>query len=90
MRKLLLLLSFCTAFGGVGFWLMKGAHGGWTLTSVKIEKLDEITGLTYPTYEDQFVPGIDFLVGCLGLASFLLAITLVFVKPAKSKPKSRS
>lgn len=85
LRKILFLFSVFLALGGTGFWLFKGAHGGWTQTSIKVEKLDEITGLTYPTYEDQFLPGIDFLAGCLGVAVLIFLITFLFVKPAKSQ-----
>lgn len=53
-------------------WLAAGAHRGWTQTSVPVEKLDEVTGLTYLEYRKSFRPGVDF-VAAGWLASLFLA-----------------
>lgn len=53
-------------------WLATGAHRGWTQTSVPIEKVDEVTGLTWREYQKRFRPGVDFLAAGLA-ASGLLA-----------------
>jgi hypothetical protein len=50
-------------------WLMTGASRGWTKTSVPVEKTDEVTGLSYRTYQKRFEPGMDFLAAGLSVAA---------------------
>ncbi len=58
----------------VGVWLITGAHRGWTQTSVPIEKLDEVTGLTWRDYQKRFRPGVDFLATGLVIAGGLAGL----------------
>ncbi len=62
----------------LGFWAAKGAHLGWSQNRVPVAKTDEITGIVFTTYEERFVPGVEFLgtglilgAVCLGIAFFL-------------------
>ena len=77
MKKILRLAALVLILAAVGFWLAAGANRGWTKTSVPKKILDEVTGLEGVTYEEKFVPGVDFLgaaaVGTVVLtgASFL-------------------
>jgi hypothetical protein len=76
-----LLASFCLLFTVV-FWANKGAHTGWSMDRVPVPQLDEITGIEYVTYDDRFVPGVDWLAGGIGLAALLFVTSLFF----RSKP----
>jgi len=49
-------------------WLVTGAHRGWTRTSEAVEKTDEVTGLTYRTYQPCLKLGLDALGIGLGLS----------------------
>lgn len=69
IRFVYLFTPALAALGALLFWLIRGAHVGWTQTSVKIEQFDPVTGLNYPVYEDRFLPGLDFLVCALTLAA---------------------
>lgn len=55
-------------------WLATGAHRGWTHTSVPVEKLDEVTGLTWREYQKRFRPGVDFLAAGLVIAGGLAGL----------------
>lgn len=77
MKKSLRLLAVLVALGAAGTWLATGANRGWTKTSVERRTLDEITGIEKISYENAFLPGVDFLgvalagAGALAGASFL-------------------
>ncbi|MBC8011640.1 MAG: hypothetical protein H7067_16265 [Burkholderiales bacterium] len=77
---LIALFVFC-------FWAAKGYNRGWTKTQVRIDKYDEITDLTYPTYEKRFVPGVDYLGG--GITFGLLVFAATFVGRRSPKPHAR-
>jgi hypothetical protein len=62
----------------VGFWAAKGAHTGWTQNQVPVKQTDEITGIEFVTYEDRFVPGVEFLGAGTGLAAGLFVVSLFF------------
>jgi hypothetical protein len=70
-RPLLRALALLLALGALGFWLARGAHPGWTQTTVTHLETDEITGLEFPVEVERFVPGVELL----GL-SLLAAATL--------------
>lgn len=72
----------------VAIWAAVGGSAGWTKTSVEVRELDPVTGIEGVTYEDKFVPGVEFLaVGVLG-AGLIFAFTL-FV-PITKKPQTKS
>lgn len=62
-----LLLGFC-------LWIYGGARSGLYQTYYTVEKVDEITQLTYPENVDAFLPGIETLVG--GFAVFAILVSL--------------
>lgn len=71
----------------LGIWVSKGGHPGWTQTSVPVETLDEVTGLTQRTYVDRWVPGLDFLG--VGLVIAVLAGAGSFLIRSKAKEGGR-
>ena len=83
MRKLLRILAALALVGGVGFWLVAGANTGWTKNRVPKKFVDDVTGIEAVTYEDKFVPGIDFLGGCAVGAVALAGLSFLFRKPKK-------
>lgn len=86
MKKAALITAALLFLGGLGIWLGKGAHTGWTQTSVPVKALDEVTGIESITYEDKFLPGIDFLGAMIGGAVVLGAVS-AFIK---NKPKHQA
>lgn len=73
MRTALRLVALGMALVGVVFWLFGGPHLGWTKTSVAVTKVDPVTELEYVEWQKNFVPGVDFLGGVLGLAGVVFA-----------------
>jgi len=84
IRLILRLVSaFCLVFGIV-YWSGKGAHTGWSMDHVPTPQVDEITGIEFITYEERFVPGIEWLGGAVGLAILFFGLSLFF--RTKEKP----
>lgn len=81
LRRLCRAFGVVLFLGTVGFWAAKGAHTGWSQNRVPVPQTDEITGIEYVTYEDRFVPGVEFLAGGVGLAAGLLVASLFFKRP---------
>ena len=71
MRTILQILAACLLIIAAAWWWQAGSNKGWTKTSVKVWKYDEITEISYPEHEERFVPGVDFLAAA-GLASAVL------------------
>lgn len=59
--KGLRILAIVVALAFAGTWFSLGANTGWTKTSVPVTEVDEITGIESQTWEDKFIPGIEFL-----------------------------
>jgi hypothetical protein len=77
-------LGLALLAGTAGSWALLGAHRGWSQDRVPVRQVDEITGIEYVTYEDRFVPGVDFLGagGALATAVFCLSfLPLLNPKP---------
>jgi hypothetical protein len=55
------------------------------MDQVPVKQTDEVTGLEYVTYEDRYVPGVDFLGLAGGLAAGLFAVSF-FVQRKSSNP----
>jgi len=72
VRRILQIVALAAAAGALAFWALAGANRGWTKTSVARMTVDEVTGIESPTYEERFVPGVDFL-GAAGLGAGILA-----------------
>jgi hypothetical protein len=83
VRQGIRLVALALLLGTVGFWAAKGAHRGWTQNQVPIAQKDEITGLDYVTYEKRYVPGIDVLVGGIGVAAGLFGISFFVQRQPK-------
>jgi hypothetical protein len=67
ISKGLRILALAIALGFAGTWFALGANTGWTKTSVPVKAIDEITGIESQTWEEQFIPGLEFLgAGLLG------------------------
>lgn len=83
MKRALRILAAVLVLGAVAFWAAAGANRGWTKTRVPRKVVDTVTGLEGVQWQDQFVPGVDFLgVAVLG-AGILAGISILV--PAKSK-----
>jgi hypothetical protein len=76
-------LALAILAGSVVFWVAKGAHRGWSQNRVPVPQVDEITGIEYVTYEERFVPGVDWLVGGIGAAVVVFTGSFFF----RSKPQ---
>jgi hypothetical protein len=83
MKKTLRILAVLIALGGAAYWLAAGANPGWTKNRVEKRTLDEVTGIEGITYEDRFVPGVDFLGGAVVGAGTLIGLSFFF----RNKPK---
>jgi hypothetical protein len=83
MRFLPLALRACSALllGGIlTFWMLNGAHRGWNMDRVPVEKTDELTGIAYVEYEDRFVPGMEFLGAGVAASAVLFGLSFLFRK----------
>lgn len=78
--KALLILAVVLTLGFAGTWVVLGANTGWTKTSVPVTTIDEITGIESQTWEDRFLPGLEFLGGGLVVAAALGGVSLFFRK----------
>lgn len=83
LRRASRWLALAILAGSVIFWIAKGSHRGWSQDRVPIPQLDEITGIEYVTYEERFVPGIDWLAGGIGAAVVVFAASFFI----RSKPQ---
>ena len=87
MKKVLQFIALALFATTVGFWVVKGAHTGWSQNRVPVTKHDEITSIAYTVYEDRFVPGIDVLAAGVGLAGGFFAASFFF-RPKNINPTS--
>lgn len=85
LRRGLRIAALVVLVAAAGFWAAKGAHTGWSMDRVPVKQTDEVTGLEYVTYDDRYVPGVDFLGLAGGLAAGLFAVSF-FVQRKTSNP----
>jgi hypothetical protein len=78
MKRALKILGLTIAIAAGAIWASAGAHRGWTQTSVPIKTVDEVTGIEGITYQQRFVPGLDFLGGAVLGAGMLAGASLLF------------
>ena len=78
MKKLVRILAVFLAIGVIAIWLATGANRGWTKTSRVVKTLDEITGIEGITYENKFLPGVDFLGAGLFFATIVTGVSFLF------------
>jgi LPXTG-motif cell wall-anchored protein len=74
MKSVPTLIGLLVMIAGGSWWALNGAHTGWTKTSVAVEKVDEITEISYVEYEDRLVPGIEFPVAFAGAGIALIGL----------------
>ncbi len=87
LRRTLRWFAFVVLAVAVGFWVVRGAHRGWSQNRVPVQEVDEITGIDYVRYEDRFVPGVDFLGGGVAASLILFGLSFVF-RPISSTRKT--
>lgn len=74
MKSVLILVGVLIALSGCAWWASKGAHRGWTKTSVAIHKVDEITEIPYVEYEKRLVPGVEFPFVSVAFGGMLIGL----------------
>jgi len=60
------------------FWFARGANRGWTKDRQPRQSTDPVTGLVGVSYENRFVPGVNFLGAACLASSFLFGISFMF------------
>ena len=85
LRLGLRLAAVVVLGAAAAFWAAKGAHAGWSMDKVPVKQTDEITGIEFVTYEDRYVPGVDFL-GLTGGLATALYVASFFVQRKTSNP----
>lgn len=73
MRTALRWTASAVLFLGTAFWFFGGPNLGWTKTSVPVVLKDPVTELEYTEWQENFVPGVDFLVLCAAGSALLAA-----------------
>jgi len=61
----------------LGWWTAAGMNPGWTKTSVSTMETDPVTGIEYPVWKKQFVPGVDLLAAGTVCAAALVALSFL-------------
>jgi len=74
------LAGLILILGSVGYWMMTGAHTGFSKNRVEVAKIDPITQIEYVDYEERFVPGIEFLSAGTVAGLGLLAVGFFFAR----------
>lgn len=78
MKKTLRILAVLVLLAAGATWLATGANRGWTKTSVAVKTLDPVTGIEGITYQNKFLPGVDFLGGAAAIAAVLAGASFLF------------
>jgi len=78
MKKVLRIIAVLLVVGAVTFWAAAGANRGWTKTQVPEKVADPVTGLEGVRWQNQFVPGVDFLAAAV-LGAGILGVISLFV-----------
>lgn len=84
LSLVLRLVAALVAVAGVGGWLATGAYPGWTQTRVQVMKVDPITEIEYPEWEDRVRLGVDVLAVALAAGVGLFGTSFLFRRRAKS------
>ncbi len=77
MSAALRILAFAFFLALLSWWAAAGMNHGWTKTSVSTMETDPITGINYPVWKKQFVPGIDLLAVGTGCTAVLIGISFL-------------
>lgn len=84
MKRALRIVAVLVALGGLGFWLAAGANTGWTKNRVEKRTMDEVTGIEAVSFENKFVPGVEFLGGIAVGAGALVGVSFLIRRNKKS------
>lgn len=76
------------AIGTAATWAALGANRAWTKTQVQMKTVDEVTGIEQVTWQNKFLPGVDFLGAGLVGAGALAGASLIFRKQPNTKPNN--
>lgn len=52
----------------------------FTKTQIIVEKRDELLGTTYKEWKEQFVLGLDYTIGFIGIVSMITAFIVWWLK----------
>jgi hypothetical protein len=85
MRRILQTLAVVIILSGAVTWLVLGANRGWTKTSMPVTAVDEVTGIEAIAYEDQFLPGLDFLGAAVAAGGLVAGASLFLSKSQQTK-----
>jgi outer membrane translocation and assembly module TamA len=88
MKRILQILALLVVLAAVITWAATGANRGWTKTSVPVKTLEEVTGIEDITYQNKFLPGVDFLGAAAVVAVVLAGTSFLFrnKKPNTNQP----
>lgn len=90
MRSSLRVIALVLFLTALGWWLKAGAHRGWTKTTDRIWKYDEITEISYPETVKRFVPGVDLLTAAILTSLLLAGGSFAFRKKSPIAPNGQS
>ena len=62
MKKSFRYSSIFIVITSLVLWIATGAHTGWSKSRIAIERIDPVTEIAYPVYQEKWVFGVDFLV----------------------------
>ena len=77
MTKLLRMACLILWLALMAWWGAAGMNTGWTKTSVSTMQTDAITGIEYPVWIKQLIPGMDLLVAGTGCAAALIGLSFL-------------
>ncbi len=90
MKRALQILAVVLAVATLGLWLAKGANTKFTKNRVQVKTVDPVTEIEQVEWQDQFLPGVDFLGGGLAVAGALLGGSFFIRKPNKQQQTQHS
>ena len=79
MKKSIRYLSLFIIITSLFLWIATGAHTGWSKNRIAIERIDPVTEIAYPVYQEKWVLGVDFLVVSI-LCSLIIRILPNLIK----------
>jgi hypothetical protein len=89
MKNLFRILALVVVLAAVVTWLATGANRAWTKTSVPVKTLDPVTGIEAISYQQKFLPGVDFLGAAFVVAAGLAGASFLFRSNNKNKTETK-
>ena len=86
MKQTFRIVALLVVLAAAGFWLTAGANRGWTKNKVEKKTLDDVTGIEGISYEQKFVPGLDFLGAAFVGAGILTGLSFLLRNKTKPQP----